>query len=439
MKRPFEKYISEHQLVGESDRILLAVSGGVDSMVMAQLFLDNGIDFGIAHCNFGLRGDESDQDADLVEQFAEENDISFNSNSFDVAEAKLKWGVGTQEAARRLRYDWFEKLCELFDYTKIATAHHRDDAVETFLFNLIRGGGYRAWSSMSPQNGKIIRPLLWASKEEIREFAKNEKVPFREDQSNFDNNYSRNELRNLVIPELEKIKPGASRHIAEAIHHFAELQPAIEKHLSDLAGSLVHSKDGKDFLDLAKWTEVREKRSLLKFLSDRWDLEASKIDQVKDLAESQPGKFVETNSGRIFRDREHLVFVPNQSNEIESVKIDRDQKSLNDPVKMDFSEEAVSDKFKSATPNQVFLDLEKLTFPLTIRPWREGDKFQPLGMKGKQKVSDFLIQQKVPVFEKDRVLVVESEGVIAWIVGMRVSHPFRITESTKRVFRIELK
>ncbi|MFZ6050447.1 tRNA lysidine(34) synthetase TilS [Halocola ammonii] len=439
MKTQFEKYFSEHQLVSKSDRVLLAVSGGVDSMVMAQLFIDSELDFGIAHCNFGLRGEESDLDAELVEQFAEENDIAFNSNKFDVAKAKAKWKVGTQEAARRLRYEWFEKLCELFDYSKIATAHHRDDAVETFLFNLIRGGGYRAWSSMSPQNGKVIRPLLWASKEEIRAFSETEKVPFREDQTNFENNYSRNELRNLVIPELEKIKPGASKHIAEAIDHFAELKPAIENHLAGLTEKLVHTEGEKSYLDLKRWKDVREKSALLKHLSEGWGLEPVQIDQVKDLAESQSGKFVETNSGKIFREREHLVFVPNQNNEIESQQIERGQSSIDKPLKLEFSEEAVSNDFKSANSNQAFLDLDNLTFPLTLRLWQQGDKFQPLGMNGKQKVSDFLIQKKVPVFEKDRVMVIESAGEIAWIVGFRVAHPFRITENTERVFRVEIK
>jgi tRNA(Ile)-lysidine synthase len=292
---------------------------------------------------------------------------------------------------------------------------------------------------MSSQNGKIIRPLLWATKAEIREFAKNKEIDFREDASNSENNYSRNQLRNEVLPALEKIKSGASRHIAEAIDHFAELQPVIENHLTELAGNLVESKDGKDYLDLEKWKLIREKNALLKFLGDSWGLEPVKIDQVKDLVESQPGKFVETVRGRIFRERKHLVFVPTTETAQATIEILPGQKSISSPIRLEFSEVDLTVDYKIAPAEKAFFDFEKLTFPLTLRPWREGDRFQPLGMQGKQKVSDFLIQQKVPVFEKDRVMVIESAGEIAWIVGMRVAHPFRITDSTKSIFRVEVK
>lgn len=438
MRNEFSRYIESHELISPGSKILLAVSGGVDSMVMAQLFLESEFSFAIAHCNFRLRGESADADEELVASYCEDYDIEFHSTTLDIAEARQKWKKGTQETARKLRYDWFNKLCTLFDYKRIATAHHRDDLVETFLFNLIRGGGYRAWSSLQAENDNLIRPLLWAGKDDIRAFAKREKIPFREDASNAENKYSRNQLRNEVIPLLEQINPAAAQHIADAASQFGELEPVIDVYLGERTRQLVTRAEGKWHIDLEKWKQTDEKSTLLKFWSEDLGLLPSQIPQVIDLEKSQTGKFVETKSGEIYRERSELVFIPFAEKEVSQTLIERGDRKVRSNITLSISEIRVPSDRKTDSHKIALFDLEKLSFPLKLRPWREGDKFQPLGMQGSQKVSDLLVQEKVPRFEKSKVMVLESGGKIAWVVGFRPDHRFRITDSTSKVLKIEM-
>jgi len=434
----FVDFIRSNYLVSANDRVLLGVSGGIDSMVMLTLFRRAGFNVSVAHCNFSLRGEESDGDQHLVEHECEINGIKLHRIKFETESYATEHKLSIQVAARNLRYAWFNELCNEFGYTKIAIAHNLDDVAETVILNLTRGTGLKGLSGIKVLNGNVIRPLLFASRAEIIRYAIGYSVSFREDSSNASVKYARNRIRHNVLPELEKLNPSAKRSINETAKHVHEAWNLVEDYLISLKERLV-KHEGKRIL-ISIQGLIGEKYSKF-FLFEElipFGFTYETIEQVVSSIHGQPGKMFYSTSHQLLRDRDFLILTEKRDPDHSIVLIDKDCTSIDYPIKLRLSSIEKSESFEIPHDNSIaVLDYDKLLFPLKLRPWQPGDKFMPFGMDKFKKVSDFLIDQKVSLLEKESVFVLESGDNIVWIIGYRIDNRFRINSQTKQNWMVE--
>jgi|JI6StandDraft_1071083.scaffolds.fasta_scaffold06543_3 tRNA(Ile)-lysidine synthase len=434
-QQTFQRVLASHQ-VGVKNGVLVALSGGVDSIVLCDLLFESGISFSIAHVNYGLRADESDKDELFVESIAKGYGVAFYSKRIKVDEEVLFQEKGTQEAARTLRYEWFEELLAKFDFSCVMTAHHQDDQAETILFQFVRGGLISALRGMKFQNGNLLRPLLAFTREEILNYATSHNLSWREDSSNAQSNYTRNFIRHKILPELKNINPTIVESLSKRTAIFEEMERLISSVIqNDLTQNLEVS--GDTFSLNEKWVAVYPYKRLLfwAFLETR-GFSSAQMDDAIHLIDAPLGARLESASHVLWKERGVLVLSKRQEKEASVCHVE----VL--PFYVEFSntihleecrmDEVVFDR----KGNIIFLDLDKLTLPLILRRWSIGDKFIPLGMQGHQLVSDFLIQQKIPQRIKPNVCVLVSNDVVAAIVGFRPDERFKIDTSTTRVLRI---
>jgi tRNA(Ile)-lysidine synthase len=417
------------------DKILAAVSGGLDSMVMVQMLHESGFSFGIAHVNFTLRGNESDADQEFVRQWAEQRDVIFHTISFDTHTVIEQSNESLQMVARRLRYEWFEQLVEEGNYTKLALAHHLDDSLESSIFALIKGGGIAALAGIAPFRGKIVRPLSYASRDEIRDFAVKNDIAWREDSSNQRTDYSRNFIRHEIIPLAKRINPSIQKtyqSTRERLEGTAELlkylvQQIQEKYCSSNRDEYTVKLDWIKIYP-APWLLLHE---ILRFTGLRYEQSRQLYDSI-----DETGKRFLTASYEVFIDRGQLIVVSAGKYPVEQTRVDYREADVHCGVwKLRCKKTMDKDIRRNAALAQ--LDAEKLHFPLILRAWKQGDRFLPLGMTGMKKVSDFLIDEKVPLPEKQEILVLCSGDEICWVVGMRIDDRFKLSAETQKVFEIE--
>jgi tRNA(Ile)-lysidine synthase len=434
----FIKYIEENKICTSDDRILLAVSGGIDSMVMTNLFISTGFESGIAHCNFSLRGFESDKDEELVRKTASGYKIPFYSIRFDTKEYAGKKGISIQMAARELRYKWFEEIRSENHYDFIAIAHNLNDNIETVLLNLVRGTGITGLTGMKPVNNKIIRPLLFASRDMISDYRNRYGIPFREDKSNADTKYHRNKIRHLVLPVLKEINPSLESTLNETAERMAGINEIVADYVNIL-NLKSRSGDGKTLK--YKITGLKQhvrNKALLYELFKPYGITSSTAADLIRVIEGRTGGNIATPAYRLFKNRNDLVIYPNanpekiyceinNNNELEKVPGIVSAKTIK--VTGDF---VIEDKKSVAN-----IDFRKITFPLVIRRWEKGDHFIPLGMNKNKKLSDYFIDRKYSLIEKEEALILESAGNIIWIIGERIDDRYKITPSTIEVLRIE--
>ncbi len=455
MNRSLKRYIEQHQLFNPEDKILLAVSGGIDSMVMADLFYRDFPHIAFAHCNFGLRGDESDGDDAFVREMADKYGVPLFVVRFDETDFRKLEGFSTQMAARKLRYDWFEVIRSQNGYEAIATAHHLDDQVETFFINLSRGTGIAGLHGIQPRLGHVIRPMLFATRGEIEAYAKKHHIIYRDDSSNASVKYLRNLIRHELIPVLKKINPDITSAIADTIHRIggyeaigdSVLQQEIEKIRTTNGSQVRISIAGLKNLtpiDLFAWE-----------LLSPFGFGNPAVSDIIDSLGRQSGKRFYSSTHLLVRDREHLIVEPlNDADPPPAsgkgeksgskhpmqhadamVFIDQQTKKIDTPVQLLFHTVPRTPTFIISTdPTHASIDLDKLTFPLTLRKWRPGDAFYPLGMTKRQKLSDYFINAKIPLTEKENIRVLCSDQEIIWIVGYRIDHRFRVTPETRYIF-----
>jgi tRNA(Ile)-lysidine synthase len=438
MLKAFTASIEKKKLFAKTDRILLTVSGGVDSVMMCSLFQQAGYQFAIAHCNFQLRGEESDEDESFVEQLAEKYGVKFHSASFDTSAFAKKNKLSIQAAARQLRYDWFEEIRKQFGYAYIATAHHSDDSVETFLINLVRGTGISGLHGILPKQGKIIRPILAFSKEEITASAKKQKLAFREDSSNASDKYLRNKIRQKLIPLLKEMNPSIQQTILEEMQRLQEVEK-IYREAIDKKKQQIVKKDGNNYRISIEELKTSEAGAvyLFEFLYP-FGFKPAAITEIIHSLDGLPGKQFLSDTHRLIRDRRHLILTPKNTNTGSSYYIKKDQKELqleNCSFKFRLIAAGKTLNKKNSIAN---LDLDKLEFPLELRKWKKGDSFQPFGMKGKKKLSDFFTDNKLSLDRKENTWLLCSGGKIAWVAGMRIDERFRVNPGTKKIFAAEL-
>ena len=432
----FQIFVEKEKLFTKKEKILLAVSGGLDSVVMCHLFYQAGYKFGIAHCNFKLRGKEADGDEIFVKELAKRYDAPFYSKQFKTTDFSEEKGVSIQMGARELRYTWFEELCEEKRYTYSATAHHRDDVVETILINLLRGTGISGLHGIREKNGKIIRPLLFTDKKTIEEFAKKHKLKFREDSSNSSNKYIRNKLRNEVIPVLKEINPNLNSSFFETGKRVKEVEEIYLSAVESQKNSLLKLKDDSVFINIKELKKLVSIKTYLYEFLKKFNFNVDTIQDIVGSLDAFPGKIFYSPTHCLLKDREVLVIKNNQKPKAQTqYLVSSGISQISEPINIKFETKQQSAKFKIPPASSVAcLDMNKLKFPLQLRKWEAGDSFYPLGMKQSKKLSDFFIDQKISRFDKEKAWVLTSSGKIIWILGYRIDDRFKVTQQTKNIF-----
>jgi tRNA(Ile)-lysidine synthase len=436
MLEKFQNHIIQNFdfLIGK--RLLLATSGGLDSMIMVDLFHKLSFDMAMAHCNFQLRGIESFEDQKFVQNYADANEIDVFITQFDTTTFAKDFKLSIQVAARELRYSWFYELLETKKYDYILTAHHADDNLETFIINLIRGTGLEGLTGIPAQNGNIIRPLLIFSRQEIELYAKENNIEWREDSSNTSDKYLRNKIRHNVVPVLKELNPDFLSSFLKTQAYLQESK-AMAEDASILVYQQVAAEKGEEIhFDLNKLKKLPNYKSYLyEWLNE---FKFSAWEDIYDLVDGQSGKQVFSDGFRLLKDRDSLILCPiNTDDEIEEYYIFKDQKEINIPLNLSFLKVTDTTLVSNTT---IFVDEDKLWFPLVLRRWKHGDKFQPTGMEGKsKKVSKFFKDNKLSLIEKENSWILCSDKQIVWIVGFRQDERFKIGNRTKKILKIQLE
>ena len=432
----FLHFIRERKLCPERSRILLATSGGIDSMVMLDLFIKGGYEVGIGHCNFQLRGSEAIQDELLVKKTADRMNVPFYVKRFDTLRYSREQGISIQMAARKLRYEWLEEIREHHAYEFIGTAHHLNDNIETLIINLFRGTGLKGLTGIPVRHGRVIRPLLFAAKDQIIKYAEAQKISFREDQSNLEIKYKRNLIRKEVIPLIEQVNPGFVKTIAKTLDRLNETQKIIDYWLDNYRDRFMQVEGQDVYLDNSFFQNIGSPVLLHEVLR-KWGFHYDQSKSIiKDPSESSGARyFSETHVLNV--NRKNLIISPC----LKSADIVYEWPSENPELNIEsgrLKQEIITkgNESKSKDPHIEFFDLAKLKFPLIIRFWRDGDWFIPLGMKGKKKLSDFMIDEKIPVNLKKRLPVLLSGDAIIWIVGYRMDERFKLEPESSRILKI---
>lgn len=418
--------------------VLLAVSGGIDSMVMAHLFRSAGIKTGIAHCNFSLRGKESDLDEDLVRGYASKNKIKFHSIRFETKAFATENSLSVQMAARELRYKWFEETRLHYGYDCIAVAHNLNDNIETLIINLTRGTGISGLTGIRPVVNNIIRPLLFATRSEIEIYCNKHHINFREDRSNTDTKYTRNKIRHLVIPILKEINPSIENTLFETIERLKETDDLVERYIAELRDKISAATGDSVTFNLDQLNEYLTDKTVLFELFRPFGISGSQVNDLSDVIRGKTGGQLFTASHRIIRNRNKIVINPNESLTECTYRINNAEELKNVPGIQSVELTELTDNFVIPEDKLIAcLDEGELIFPLVCRRWKKGDFFYPLGMTHKKKLSDFLIDRKLSLPEKEKIMVLESGGRIAWVIGERIDGRFRIKSSTTKMLIIK--
>ncbi|MBN1952048.1 MAG: tRNA lysidine(34) synthetase TilS [Bacteroidales bacterium] len=436
----FQDFIREHNLGRQDQEVLLTISGGIDSVTMLDLYRQTGIPYAIAHCNFGLRGEESDGDEAFVRQLAAAHQCRLFVQSFDTKAYCGEKNISIQMGARELRYGWFEELAVREGFDLIATAHNRNDVAETMLLNLIRGTGLKGLTGMAPLKGKIIRPLLFASREEITGYVQANRLSYREDSSNSDIKYQRNLIRNKIIPEMETINPSVVDTLIQESRIFDSSYKIYHQRIEQLRQAL-NEPDGQiSRFSIAKILSLRLTPTLLFDVLQPYGLSFSDISDILGSLTGEAGKLFYTDGYVILKDRNYLIIEERNKPEHEEMfTITPESKALERPFRMKILHSRKDDTFRLPTDNMtVALDAEKLCFPLKLRHWKEGDYFFPLGMKGRKKLSDFFTDKKINLLQKNRIWILESAEEIVWIVGMQIDDRYKVSPQTKKMITLSL-
>ena len=418
----------------------MTVSGGVDSMVLMSLCVNSGYNVGVAHCNFGLRGQESDEDEILVQERARKYGIVCHSERFDTLGEMERTGESMEMAARRLRYTWFAELCQKHGYTVVAVAHHIDDSIETFFINLLRGTGLRGLTGIHKQVGHIVRPLMFATRKEILEYAMKKHIPYRDDSSNKSTKYLRNKIRLGLIPRIREISPRFPFIMHQNIERLISAQNFIQGAIDNIYAQAVTEQSGIYTLHVERIADPKSRDFVIyEILSSRFGFKGDIVDGLcKALAQNNSGKRFYSRSNVAYIDRGNIVITSISEEDSCLITVREGQQRAYCGNSVLYFELCDVDNLTTynVADNIALIDADKLTYPLTLRRWMEGDSFTPFGMTGSKKVSDFLIDAKVSMAEKGRQFVLLSEGKIAWLVGRRIGDEFRITDKTDRVIRI---
>ena len=413
---------------------LIAISGGVDSVVLAHLCNYLKLDFALAHCNFHLRAEESDHDALFVEKLAKQLNCKFFKKSFDTKEESRVSKASIQITARHLRYQWFEQLIESTSYKLLLTAHHLDDSLETFIINLSRSTGIKGLTGIPGQNDYIRRPLLSFSKKEIKDYAIDHNLEWREDQSNTSTKYLRNQIRHKIVPELKQINPNFLSNFGSSLQKIKDAESLLEDYTHLLFKALIKEKDDHYEIDIERLKQYPNQKAILYQLLESFGFK--EWDDVFHLIDTQTGKYIESPTHSIYKNRDKLVLSANSTQQFQSIDIDEDQFE----VQLNGNRLKLSkvDKLGDLDSNLAYFDYAKLKFPLSLRSVNKGDFFYPFGMKGKKKLSDFLKDEKISPHKKSNQSVLcNGNDDIIWVLSLRTDNRYRVDQATDKILKIE--
>jgi len=444
MLTKFFDFNKTHNLLNRETKFIVATSGGLDSMALIDLCYKAGFDFALAHCNFKLRGDESDRDADFVKKMAETLNIQYFEKEFDTKYFAEKNKLSIQESARLLRYEWFEELLKSEGFEFYATAHQFDDKIETFMINLFRGTGVSGLRSILPRNGNCIRPLLFAYRSEIHEYARKNRIQYCEDSSNEENHYTRNKIRHFVIPAIEKAYPEFRKGFENTFHALASTEAFLRDEMSKTAGKLVKIENNRAYININQLRENSHVELYLFEILKNYEFNPSTIHEICRSIDGISGKKFYSKTHFLIRERDNLI-ITNLEKKAgiqfeDAILIEKFHSHIDEPVRLTFEIEIMSPDFEIQKDKDIaLLDYDKLAFPLILRKPLPGDSFSPLGMVGTKKISDFLIDSKFTNEQKNNVLVLLSGDQIVWLIGQRIDEKYKITRETKTVFKIVME
>lgn len=440
MKAKVIEQLSKHTSLTKASRILVAFSGGMDSAALLHLLKDTDIQTGVAHANFQLRGEESDGDENFAKSLAQSYGLPFYTKRFNTQEYAVSNRISVQMAARKLRYAWFEELSGTENWDFVATAHHMDDQIETFFINLLRGTGISGLKGIPAISHRIIRPMLILHRSEIEEYVRKNRLDYREDSSNFKSDYLRNRIRHQLLPLIGEMQPAYRKIMAGNMLHLAEAGSFMRDAAAELIGQIVKTETNEIRISVTALLKSAHPRFLLYEILTDYGFLPAQVSNIWNTIKAQPGKIFYSEGYRLVKDRKHLIVQPLKETGLqeEVFQVDAESGEVLAPIHLRI--EVLSrdlDFHPSADPHKAFLDFDTLQFPMLIRKWKQGDKFKPLGMKGRMKLSDFFTANKFSIAEKEKTwLLADANDEIVWIIGYRISEKFRIRPSTKLVYAI---
>ncbi len=441
MQTIFQQHVQVNFPFLKRARLLLAISGGMDSMTLFYLIKNLNPNIALAHCNFKLRGKDADADEKFVISIAKKNNIPVFTTSFETEKYAKAKSISIQMAARELRYQWFSTLAEQHHFDYVLTAHHADDNLETFLINLTRGTGLEGLTGIPSQNGKIIRPLLSFSRKEITDFAKEHQLDWREDQSNAETKYLRNKIRHDIIPLLKSLNPNFKNAFQQTLSNLQGSRDLIQNHLLTTLPKLSEKEGNVLKINIKKLQQLKNTKTYLYHLLNPYQF--TDWDEIYHLLEAQSGKQIFSKTHKLLNNRGYLWLakIEDDKEREERIAIEKGDTSFsigNLFVKISFErKENISSHINSA--HCISIDKNKLQFPLIVRKWKNGDYFYPLGLQGKKKLSKFLKDEKISLIDKENIYLLCSQQDVVWVIGKRLDDRFKISDTTNEIVKFEMQ
>ncbi len=439
MQQKVQNYIQKHELLKQSGKVIVGVSGGADSVVLLNLLISLGYECVIAHCNFHLRMEESDQDEIFVREMAEHLHIPYYHIDFETSNYAITHHISIEMAARNLRYNWFYELLEKHNAQAIAVAHHADDSIETLLMNLVRGTGLRGLTGISARNEKVVRPLLCCTRNEILNYVIEKNLEHITDTTNASIDYQRNKFRNVVLPLLEEINPSVRNTLYESLDRFEGNFAIYQQAIENIEKKIVHNQGDTIKLDIEILKQQIHLPTIMYELLHGYGFGISTIQQITAQLDGESGKQFYSDTYRLLKDRRYLIITKNKPQVVKIYNILEIDKEITEPIKLKLNKISINSDFQvSKDTNCVHIDASKLRYPLQLRHWHEGDTFFPFGMNNHRKISDFFIDNKLTMMEKEESWLLVSGDDIVWIVGQRLDNRFRVTDKTKGVIQLTI-
>lgn len=437
MLRKVETYLQKNKLLSVGAPVIVGTSGGADSVALLHVLKELGYKCVVAHCNFHLRGEESDRDEQFVAGLSLKLGLPYCKTDFDTATIAGENKISIEMAARDLRYNWFEELRQKLGAEAIAVAHHADDNAETLLMNLTRGTGLRGMTGIPVRNGYVVRPLLCCNRNEIINYLQKNNLNYVDDSTNFENEYTRNRFRNEIIPLFEKINPSFRETLNETINRFEEIEQIYNEHITALKNELCFTEDKNTIIDTTVLKKIKYAKTVLYEILAPCNFHTDTISNVLNALNNEPGAVFYSQTHQLLLDRDRLILSERVAPVSDIFTINAADSEITEPVHLKITvrkhDGTINKQVDFAT-----LDAAKVTFPLTLRHWHHNDRFVPYGMKTRKKLSDFFIDNKINRFEKENIWLLLSGDDIVWIVGYRVDNRFAVDETTTEVIEFQL-
>jgi len=447
MKAELEQHINQNLSFLNEKKLLIAISGGIDSIVLTHLFYKLNFSISLAHCNFSLRGKESNKDEQFVKELGVKLKVPTFTIQFDTEKYATKNGISTQMAARDLRYNWFDKVRVENDIDYIITAHQKDDVIETFIINLTRGTGLDGLTGIPEVNGNLVRPILPFDRNDILIYATKNKLQWREDRSNSSIKYVRNKIRHKIVPVLKELNPSLLDSFQNTIDNLKGSQQIVKDRVENIQQKVSVKHGNKTHFNISKLKTLSKPKVYLFQLLNTFGF--TEWDDVCNLLSAQSGKFVKSKTHRLLKDREVLILSEITSEENNSFQISENTLKIKHPIKLKFEKidipfdsknhlNKILDELIFNDNNTISIDYDKIKFPLTIRKWQKGDYFFPIGLQGKKKLSKYFKDEKMSLLEKENTWLLCSNNDIVWVIGKRLDDRFKVSKYTSTTLKIKL-